>query len=447
MGGRSEDSLSSALERICFLEWRLEQMEAVIADERRTVRELRERVAEGAQREAEAARRVADLEERLAEARREVIALADRTAHADAERSLLERRMQSNGRDTSREMAELCRKLEREKERAEQKSRALEHARERLNELERSRESFFLRLIEWQKMARADDVDLAEFIAELRGEIARLAADNEAAQAREESLLDALAKSQLPEPAHEEEAMPRFLASVGSERPQVSTALGVAEASEVLAGIESDAKRDRAQRLARDLAGDRSESRIAAARDLAGVAGALAAPLLAAAMRNAASDEERIALLEQIGRVGAHARGDAEGPLSVARRSIDAVLGDPDPFVRAAAFEAKLALAPREEAAAIAGAGLADPDPRVRRRLVLAVKAGVVGEIASLLLPVVSDPDPQARRAACAALAGERSPEVMKALARALDDEVDGVRAAAARSLKTMQWEMRHGAR
>src|SRR5688572_7217705 len=117
MVGRPEDSLSSALERICFLEWRLAQMEAVVADERRTVRDLRESVAEGAQREADAARRIADLEERLAEARREMIALSDRSAHADAERTLLERRMLSNGKDSSREMAELCRKLEREQER------------------------------------------------------------------------------------------------------------------------------------------------------------------------------------------------------------------------------------------------------------------------------------------------------------------------------------------
>jgi hypothetical protein len=431
MGGRPEDSLSSALERICFLEWRLEQMDAVVADERRTQHELRERIAEAAQRESAAARRIAELEERLAEARREMVALGDRSAHADAERSALERKMEASGKDTAREVAELCRELEHQQRAAEQKSRALDQARERIEAMERARESFFARLIEWQKLSRAEDVDLAEFIAELRGEIARLASENEAALQREQVLRQALS---VPPVAGEALEIPRFLAipsalpagenesrKGGKQEKNIhsdpaflssclppekngrggpsrlprepSMAVGLEDARGALMSLDNEVKRARASQLIGELAVASTEARVSAARHLVDAAGELAAPALIAAVRIARTDDERIAFLEQLGRTQSQ----------LAHVAIDGALEDPNPFVRAAAIEAKLALARPEELEIVAQVGLTDRDPRVRRRAVLALQA-MAADVTHLIVPVLSDPDPQTRRIACAAL-------------------------------------------
>lgn len=429
--GRPDDkALGAALERICFLEWRLEQMESVLADERRTVRDLREQLAEAASRESEAAARNAALEERLADAKREMVALGDRTAHADAERSALERRMETSGRDTAKEIAELCRKLEHEQARAESQKRALEHARERVTSLERARESFFARLIEWQQLARTDDVDLAEFIAELRSEIMTLAAKNEEAAAREESLLERIEQAQVPEPEPAPAVTPLFLAAAPepSERPRrVVVGIGLDEARAALDDIPGEARRQRAQRLVGELTAARKEARLAAARALLEAAGPRAAPALVATFRLAADQDERIALLGLLGK-SKEAR--------VADTTITSAVQDPDPRVRAAALEAGAQLfkdAP-ERIRELAQIGLTDRDPRVRRRVILALRARVHDPVV-LLVPLIEDEDPQTRRAVCAALAKERGPAARRALLGALSDGSPAVRRAAAQAL------------
>lgn len=432
-GRPAEKTLGSALERICFLEWRLEQMESVLADERRTVRDLREQLAEAATRESEGARRIAALEERLADAKREMVALGDRTAHADAERTALERRMESSGRETAKEIAQLCRKLEHEQTRAETQMRALEHARERVASLERARESFFARLIEWQQLARADDVDLAEFIAELRSEIMTLAARNEEAAVREEQLLEQIERAEIPEEEGAEVVTPLFLAAAPepSERPRrtapAAHGIGLDEARSALDGIPGEARRQRAQRLAGELTTPKKETRLGAARALVEAAGKHAAPALVATLRLAAENDERIALLALLGKTGEARVADA---------AIASVLEDPDPYVRAAALEAGVQLfgdAP-ERIRQLAEVGLTDADARVRRRTILALKARVRDSVV-LLVPLIEDEDPQTRRAVCAALAGETGPAARRALLAALSDDAPPVRRAAARAL------------
>jgi HEAT repeat protein len=413
-------TLSSALERICFLEWRLEQMESLLADERRIARDMREELAEAAQREHSAALEITRLEERLLDAKRELVSLSDRTSHADAERSLLERRIAASGQQTSKEIAELCRELEHERAKGRRDAEALAGARDRLAALERARESFFARLIEWQQLSRADDVDLAEFIAELRGEILALTAEKDAIAAREEDLRERLGEAAEERPA---DPTPMFLAP--SEPRTPATGIQLDDARSVLAQVPSDAKRATAQRLVGELRRSRADLRLSAAKALVDTAGALAAPALSAALNLAKDGIEKIELLDLLAK--------AKSPLALP--SIRVAMEDRDPYVRAAAVEAGMGLAAGSDFEVIARAGLTDGDVRVRRRAVMALEVHGGAGKAELVRAIASDPDPQARRAVVAALSGDTSAAAVDIAMRALEDDSDLVRRAAARTL------------
>ena len=211
------DALRRALERMCFLEWRLEQMEATLAGERRQASHKEVALAEAASREASVAARVHELTERLAATIRENALLADRLAHADGTRATLESRLEQSTAQTSAESTELARALLAERQRAEVKARALSAAQERLEVLERAHDRFFQRLVYWQQAVRDGDpeaVDMAEFISELRAEIVRLSSENMLAAMREENLRRSLETAGIdPEAA---------LASAGLEPPAPS---------------------------------------------------------------------------------------------------------------------------------------------------------------------------------------------------------------------------------
>jgi len=175
----------ATLERVCFLEWRVEQLTCALEDKERLLQHQRVQLAESAQREAEATSRVSELERLLAEVRREAVLLGDRR---DLQADLEERFGDSERANL--QAARVVRELERERERASSTQRALEFARERITILESGRERFFAKLITWQRMGQGQEgADLAQFIAELRAEVSRLSSENAALTDREGHLL------------------------------------------------------------------------------------------------------------------------------------------------------------------------------------------------------------------------------------------------------------------
>jgi hypothetical protein len=111
---------------------------------------------------------------------------------------------------------------------------------------------------------------------------------------------------------------------------------------------------------------------------------------LVAALATADLPALRSELLRRVGRSGQRDLGDAVRPWTEAS----------DPPVRAAAYEALGRLLERDPAALEPDlrSGLADPDARVRRRVVLAAATARGLPLRSLLDPLSEDPDPQVRR-------------------------------------------------
>ena len=80
-----------------------------------------------------------------------------------------------------RDALALARALQRATERADQQAAALSHARDRLEILEHAQVRFHARLTDWQRQVATaqHDLDLAQFIAELRAEVLRLGQVND----------------------------------------------------------------------------------------------------------------------------------------------------------------------------------------------------------------------------------------------------------------------------
>ena len=317
-----------AAERVCLLEWRIEQLETALADRERILQQQRIELAESSRREADAARRRGELEERLADARREAVTLGDRSACADAARGELEERLQEYGR-TSVQAARAASELAREREQRSAAQRALEVARDRIAILESGRERFFAKLIHWQQMSgeRANP-ELAEFIAELRSEISRLSSDNAALAERERCLrdeLDALrSREELPAPVPEpsppseiraplpvarveppHEVLPP-LRGAASELPVPSGAPATLPElrAQLRAALAGSARAHSGDMLLFELFGANAALRRAAARSLLQLAGVEAAPALLLALHAAIEPQERAELLDLLARTG-----------------------------------------------------------------------------------------------------------------------------------------------
>jgi hypothetical protein len=439
-----------AAERLCLLEWRIEQLESALADRERQLQQQRIEIAESSQREADAARRIGELESRLADARREAVTLGDRSACADAARGELEERIQEYGR-ASVQTARLSGDLAHEREQRGVAERSLEAARERIAILESGRERFFAKLIHWQQISgeRANP-ELAEFIAELRSEISRLSSDNAALVERERCLrdqLDALrARDEgalaLPRAEPSAPSLARAVSAAPvAARPPVEPALH-REAIELPAGalatlpelrahlrsaLAGSARAHSGEMFLNELFGANAALRRAAARSLLQLAGIEAAPALSLALHTAAEASERAALIDLLARTGS--------PL--VRPALERAQAEPDPRVRAAALDA-LVLYERSDPdrlRAVLERALADGSSTVRRRAVVALCGIPRGDFSGLLVAALRDPDPGMRRAACAALSDARSPELRRALIGALLDRETSVRRAAAGAL------------
>jgi HEAT repeat protein len=434
-----------AAERVCLLEWRIEQLESALADRERQLQQQRIEIAESSRREANAARRTGELEERLADARREAVTLGDRSACADAARGELEERLQEFGR-ASVQTARLASDLAREREQRAAGQRALDAARERIAILESGRERFFAKLIHWQQISgeRANP-ELAEFIAELRSEISRLSSDNAALTERERCLRDELETLRARDdgagaaPARPEPSAPLAIpAPVPAAAPEPELRAGVeipagAPAtlpelrSHLRSALTGSARAHSGDMFLGELFGANVALRRAAARSLLQLAGADAAPALSLALHAALEPQERAELLDLLARTGS--------PL--VRPALERAQAEPDPRVRAAALDA-LVLYERSDPdrlRAVLERALADESSTVRRRAVVSLCGIPRADFSGLLVQALRDPDPGMRRAACAALSDARAPELRRALIGALLDREASVRRAAAGAL------------
>lgn len=407
--GSDQERLRTAVERVAFLEWRLEQLEAQLVTERKASNTARVEKAELARSQLAWAEEQRALQERLAAALAEVALLHERLVEGDLTRQALERRLEDRGDRVAEELAHLSRDLLIERQRGEVKQRALEDARRRITELEHAQHRFYDRLVRWQDAARSGEregIDLADLIAEMRGEILRL-------------------ESRLPEAQGHaaNDALPLTPTATTPAPPPLSD---FEEARRHAEALVSPARRGQADRLIRELEQAEPPLALSAAKTLVDLIGPDATPALLALLVRVPDGSSKVAVYALLGRTGTSAA------LPALERGAEAV----DWQLRAAALEAMIKLARIPEAADRAlQVGLTDRDPRVRRRMVLAAAAERALTAAALAGHLETERDAATRRMIAAALRGRREAPVLRALLGALADSDDAVRSAAARAL------------
>jgi hypothetical protein len=355
----------SVADRVFLLECRLEQMRANVDEARAEAHRAREFLAEATAREADHARRLQLLHEELAAARAEIGSLYHRLEHSEALRAGLEGRLfESAVPEDAQELVRLRGEVAVARDLTVARQRTVADLRARVEDLVASRETLLTRVAEWQCAARegdSDAIDLAEFIAALRHDILELEHRSVRAERREADLREQIrqagmqgsADSSAPDPSPAE-ADPQPSAAEADPQPSAAEADPQPSDSPRPAG-EPETGVDEAPPLA---AGDDAESRIDA--------------------------------LLRLGR-----SGEAE-----AFYAIRSWLVTPEPRVRAAAYQALGHLLEHDPSRLEPHIrwGIADADPRVRRRVVLAAAAARGLDLRSLLDPLRRDPDPQVRR-------------------------------------------------
>lgn len=448
-------TLDHALERICFLQWRLEQLEASLQDARLKNQSLRGQLTEITHEQVRDGARQVSLTDQLAEARSEVQSMEERLALSERARASAE----AHTRELEAQLLTRARTLsataERERQRSEVLSRTLADVRARADGLERAHARFFLRMQEWQRLLGSDPdrIDLAEFIAELRADVVRLSGERELSLRREQRLRLALVEvgARLPKDTELETELPTPAA-----RAPVASAAAVAAIAGAQQLIESLAEAPRAPTPEAPLtpqptaapkppptapigpAADLREalkarmgqlspadalsafSHLSPARQAAAqpllleVARASVDRALAAAHALTREDPEAAtpAVLARLRQDGAHteawlgALAHCRGPLAIS--AVQPYLQADDWRVRAAATDTLLALAPESQTRAILDHALGDRDDRVRRRAALATQARLGRGAEALLHPLLDDPSAGTRRLVTTLLRGRR---------------------------------------
>lgn len=329
--------------RVFLLECRLEQMRARVDEARAEAHRARALVAEATAREADHARRQRLLHEELAAAREEVGSLHHRLEHSEALRAGLEGRLfESTRPEDGRELVRLRGEIATHRDLTVAAQRTVADLRTRVAELTASRETLLSRVAEWQCAVRdgnADAVDLAEFIAVLSRDILELEHRSVVAERGEAELREELLRA----------SAQGYVSSIATHPPAAETPPQPVDPTD---GPE------RSDAAAAPTAGDEAVPRIDA--------------------------------LLRLGRSGEADAFDAIQPSLVA----------PDPGVRAAAYQALGHLLEQDPSRLEPHVrrGIADPDPRVRRRVVLVAAAARGLGLARLLEPLKRDPNPQVRR-------------------------------------------------
>jgi hypothetical protein len=356
-------------DRAFLLECRLEQLRSSLHEARAEADRARTRLAEAAAREADHARRQSFLHEELAAAREEVAALHGRLEHSEALRAELEGQLfESGAGDDAGELIRLRHEVQTERQRAVVNERAVAHLRARVDELVATRETLLTRVAEWQRVVRQGDpdaVDLAEFIAALRGDILELEHRSVVGERREAELREQLGRASANAA---EGSRPASTPRLRRERPESGTAV---ERDDVPRAAAPDPDEEGTEHHAPAPEGGRTDE-------------------LAAALAAADSPEIQIALLLRLGRSG------DDAAFYAIRRWASAT----EPRVRAAAYEALGRLLEHDPARLEphVRSGLADSDPRVRRRVILAAASARGLALRPHLEPLRGDPDPKVRR-------------------------------------------------
>ena len=289
--------------------------------------------------------------------------------------------LESGARDEAAELARLRREVREERQRSVVQERTLTELRGRVEELTATREALLTRIAEWQSLVRKGDseaADLSDFIAGLRGEILDLEHRNAMGERREAELREQLERAGAAADAH----------------PRPRDAGEDSAREEALVPSEDTGREDAAgpvEDLARDAleapAHEEAEPAAAAPLEADGTDGVEG---LVRALGEAGSTDGQIDLLLRLGRTR------DERVFHAIRRWAIA----PEPRLRAAAFEALGRLFEDDPSRLEPHLrwGLADPDPRVRRRVILAASAARGLALRPLLEPLRADPDPQVRR-------------------------------------------------
>lgn len=396
--GEAEASSAAApAQRVLLLECRLEQLLSSLSEARADADLARTRLAEAAAREADHARRHALVQEELAVAREEVASLHRRLERSDALRAEMEGRLFEAGSADAGELVRLRREASGTLGERDAHRQAMAHLRARIDELVASREVLFTRVVEWQRLVRQGDpeaMDLGEFIAALRRDILDLEHQNVLGERREAELrrrlLDAGAapegEAAAPEPA--------------TDAPESTTRTpeAAADASEAAADAphaDGPVRPPEPECAPDDVpaADARVESVVAGpppAEETGTAPGGGRAHDLVAALTAAHDTEGRIDLLLRLGRCGEDEAFYAVRPWASSTH----------PGERAAAYQALGRLLERDPSRLepYVRWGIADHDPHVRRRVILAAATARGLAVRPLLEPLRADPDAQVRR-------------------------------------------------
>ena len=331
--------------RSLLLEFRLEQLRSALDEARANADQARTRLAEAAVREADQTRRHGLLQDELARAREEVNTLHRRLEQSEALRAELAGHLfESEVKEDAQELIRLRQEVELGQERALANERTAAQLRARVDELVASRETLLTRVVEWAQAVRNGDpdaVDLGEFIAKLRRAILDLERENALGEQREAAL-----RQRLDQAGEEGRGKREEHLGTGDwgleEKPQPPT-----PSPQPLPTLETS---------------------LAAAQD----------------------PQEKADLLLRLSATGGDSAFYAVRPCAA----------DANPIVRAAAYQALGRLLEGDPARLEPHIrwGIADPNPRVRRRAVLAAGAARGLDVRSLLEPLTGDPDPQVRR-------------------------------------------------
>jgi hypothetical protein len=402
--GQSQKAASSAAatpidagERILLLEVRLEKAGSALAAARADADRLRNNLAESAAREADHARRSSLVQQELADARAELVSLHERLGSSEALRAELEGHLFEAGTRGDRgELLRLRRELLAQQQRSLTSEQTAARLRARVDELLLSRDTLLARVAEWQLMVGQEEsgaVDLAEFISELRRDIMMLEQRNAASDRQEAALRERLARAGLDPDAPLEKSEP-----VAEATESQSTAEAVGAGDEI--GVEAIGAAEEIEA--------RAEA-IGAAAEIEAEADWSADPEPVRANGSGSStwagyvntergfsehEEENQPVEAVLIAVETAAPSDV-----AAHASVDGLMAR-DPAVRAAAYERLIQVHEGSPAQLTdhVRAGLADADPRVRRRTVLAAATNRSVVLSPLLDPLRGDPDPHVRR-------------------------------------------------
>lgn len=323
-------------DRTVLLECRLEQLRGALDEARAEADLARVRLAEAAAREVGETQRLSLLQDEVAQAREEVAALHRRLEHSEALRAKLQGHLfESEARDDAQELVRLRREVAAARERIASSEQTTSQLRARVDELVASRETLLTRVVEWQRSVRHGDTEAVD-LAEFIGSLRR-------------ALLDLERDNALGE---------RREAALREQLDQATAPLQMLELTEPAAAAVTPER----------------------------------SPVddLVAALAAAEHPQDQVDLLLRLGRRGGDDAFYAVRPWATAE----------NPNVRAAAYHALGRLLQRDPARLEPHIrwGIADANPHVRRRAVLAAAAAHGLALRPLLEPLTGDHDAQVRR-------------------------------------------------